>query len=322
MKRLLLILACLATSTSLAAAADKTLNVLFIGNSFTGRHDLSQVVKTLAEEGNPGLDFKVTTVIYGGRILKDHWRLGTQNFVNLWKLTPADEQATIDELKSQIERDPKDKYAPSALARHKELLKQLDHPYPKWDIVVLQSYRDDWEGDASLYVEYAPKFAELIHAQGGRVVLYVTVPEMQNAEPIKGPQDSAAAIAKSQAIARLARKIDATVVPMPMVTLLCQDERPDLTLRFVNDAHLNQTMAYLTACTFYGALFDRSPEGLKTDTVTDTRYLDADHRDQDRDGKPIKKVFSAKDRGDLQRIAWEGLNDFRQLATELAPKKN
>jgi hypothetical protein len=52
---------------------------------------------------------------------------------------------------------------------------------------------------------------------------------------------------------------------------------------------------------------------LKTDTVTDTRYLDEKHRDQDRDGGPLKKKFSDKDCADLQRIAWEGLQEFRKL---------
>jgi hypothetical protein len=56
--------------------------------------------------------------------------------------------------------------------------------------------------------------------------------------------------------------------------------RPDLTLRYVNDAHLNKTMAYLTACTFYGALCARSPQGLSIDTVSDTKPRDAKHPDQ------------------------------------------
>lgn len=64
-------------------------------------------------------------------------------------------------------------------------------------------------------------------------------------------------------------------------------------------------MAYLTACTFYAALFRRSPEGLAIDRVTDTRSQDK-QRDKDRDGGPLKRTFSVKDRTDLQRIAWEG----------------
>jgi len=296
------------------AAAGKSLNVLFIGNSFTARHNLSQVVKAMAEAGNPGLKFDVTTVIYGGRRLVDHWRLGTPNFVRLWQLTPAEEQQTLAALQKMVADDPKDKYAPSAVTRHKELSRTLDQPHKKWDIVVLQSYRDDLEGDKSLYVEYAPKYAELIKAQGARIVLYETTPVTQNEKPLSAPPDAAPVLAKERSIAALAKRIDATVVPMSLVALRCQTVRPDLTLRFVNDAHLNQTMAYLTACTFYGALFHRSPEGLPVDTVTDTRNLDAEHRDQDRDGGPLKRSFSAKDRAGLQRIAWEGLKQFQELS--------
>jgi len=154
----------------------------------------------------------------------------------------------------------------------------------------------------------------LIKAQGGRVVLYETTPTTQNEKPLTAPPDSAPVIEKAKTIAALANRIDATVVPMSMVALHCQTVRPDLTLRFVNDGHLNQTMAYLTACTFYAALFDRSPEGLPVDTVTDTRFLDDKQRDKDRDGGPIRRTFSAQDRADLQRIAWEGLKQFQELA--------
>jgi hypothetical protein len=100
---------------------------------------------------------------------------------------------------------------------------------------------------------------------------------------------------------------------MSLVALHCQTVRPDLTLRFVNDAHLNQTMAYLTACTFQATLFGRSPEGLALDTITDIRTLDAANRDKDRDGQPLKRVFSARDRADLQRAAWAGYQEFQRL---------
>lgn len=61
----------------------QTLDVLFIGNSYTRRHDLPKLVKAMAEQGAPSLRFDVSTVIYGGRRLVDHWRLGTQNFVKI-----------------------------------------------------------------------------------------------------------------------------------------------------------------------------------------------------------------------------------------------
>ncbi len=304
----------LSSGLRLAAAEAKTLNVLFIGNSFTGRHTLSEVVKAMAEAGNPGLRFEVTTVIYGGRTLKDHWRLGTQNFVSRAGLTPEAVRATIQGLEETAAKDSKDNYARSAVRRQQELLASLAGPRKKWDLVVLQSYRDDTQGAASSYLEYAPKFAALVQAQGGRVVLYETTPDTQHATALTAAPDAAPVMAKERLIAALAGRIDALVVPMAMVAWRCQTVRPEFTLRFVNDAHLNQTMAYLTACTFYGAIFGRSPEGLPIDTVTDIRFLDNGHKDKDRDGGPIKRVFSREERVALQRIAWEGLGEFKKLA--------
>jgi len=296
------------------AAEKRTLNALFIGNSYTARHNLSEIVKAMAEAGDPNLRLNVTTVIYGGRILKDHWRLGTQNLVRITTLTAAEQRATIKSLEATLAADPNDTNAKSALQRHQQWLASLDGPRKKWDIVVLQSYRDDLQGDASLYVEYAPKFAALIKAQGGRVVLYETTPVTQNAQPLKAAPDPTPILAKARTIAALARRIDATVVPMSMVGLHCQTVRPDITQRFVNDGHLNHTMAYLTAGTFYAALFDRSPVGLPIASVTDTRHLDDANRDKDRDGQPIKRTYSPEERAKLQRIAWEGYQKFRDFA--------
>jgi len=301
-----------AAEPSRQAAQQKKLNVLFIGNSFTACHNLSQVVKAMAEAGDPSLCFDVTTVLYGGRRLVDHWRLGTPNFVRISELTAGEEQATVKSLEEMIAKDPKDKYAVSALARHRDLSKSLESKRKKWDLVVLQSYRDDMEGEKSLYVEYAPKYAELVKAQGGRVVLYETTPTTQNSKPLTAPPDPAKVIEKAKVIAALAKRIDAIVVPMSVVALHCQTIRPDLTLRYVKDSHLNQTMGYLTACTFYAALFNRTPEGLPIDTVNDSRSKDGKPA-QDPDGGPLKRTFSAKDRADLQRIAWEGLKQFQQV---------
>ena len=295
------------------AAKTKKLNVLFIGNSFTACHDLAQVVKALAEAGNPDLSFDVTTVLYGGRRLVDHWRLGTPNFVKIATLTAEEEQATVKSLEEAVAKDPNDKYSAAALARHRDLSKNLEQMRKKWDLVVLQSYRDDLEGDKSPYVEYAPKYAELVKAQGGRVVLYETTPTTQNSEPLTAPPNPAAVNEKAKVIAALARRTHAIVVPMSMVALRCQTVRPDLPLRYVKDSHLNPTMGYLTACTFYAALFNRSPVGLPIDTINGGATRDGKPA-LDPDGNPLKRTFSAKDRADLQRIAWEGLQQFRQAA--------
>lgn len=296
------------------AAESSSLNLLFIGNSYTARHNLALLVKDMAEAGNPGLRCEVTTVIYGGRTLKDHWRVGTANHVKFAALTPAAVRATIRSLEESVAKDPKDALAVSAIAKQQALLASLDGPRRKWDVVVLQSHRDDLQGEASAYAEYAPKFAALVRDQGGRVVLYETTSSTQNAAPLTAAPAAAPILAKARMIAALAARLDAAVVPMSMVALHCQTVRPDLTLRFVNDGHLNHTMAYLTACTFQAALFGRSPVGLSVGTVTDTRSLDDANRDKDRDGQPITRVYSEAERTALQRIAWEGYQKFRQLA--------
>lgn len=297
------------------ATAEKSLNVLFIGNSYTARHNLADVVRTLAEEGYPGLSFNPSTVIYGGRTLADHWRLGTQNIVKRHSLTPSEQEATIASLQQALLMNPNDGHAKNALARHRKLLGELEAERTKWDVVVLQSYCDDLEGAASLYAEYAPKFARLAKAQGARVILYVTTPTTQNAEPLNTPPDAALVMKKAREIAELANRIDAAVAPMSLAGLRCQTQRPDLTLRFINDAHLNQTMAYLTACTLYSAIFNRSPAGLSVDSVTDIRFLDNDraNRNKDRDGNSITRRFNDKDRSDLQRMAWESHVEFQKI---------
>lgn len=304
------------------AGAD-TIEALFIGNSYTGRHNLSEVVEALAEEGNPDLDFKPTAFIYGGRKLADHWILGTASIVKLNSLTEAEEKATIASLEAAIAKNPDLTHGKAALRRHQDLLAGLDSRRVKWDRVILQSWRDDLEGDDSLYVEYAPKFAKIAQVEGAEVLLYVTTPATQNAEPLSVPPNAQPTMEKAQAIARLANRIDADVAPAFLAAFYCQQERPDLTLRFINDAHLNHTMAYLSACSIYAALFDKSPEGLGLDRITDIRFLDNDpkNRDKDRDGNPITRVFSERDRADLQRIAWKAHGAFKKLRSSLSKQK-
>ncbi|NND97752.1 MAG: hypothetical protein HKN47_10535 [Pirellulaceae bacterium] len=293
--------------------------MLFIGNSYTARHRLAEVVKSMAEAGDPGLNFQYETVIYGGRTLADHWRLRTQNFVRRHSLTRDEQTATIASMKKSALTDANDRYAKAALQKHRSFLEDLDSNRKRWDVIVLQSYRDDLDGSESLYAQYAPKFAQLAAQQGARTILYVTTPTTQNAQPLKKSPNRDAVLDKSRAIAALADQVDASVAPMALVASICQSERPDLTLRFVNDAHLNQTMAYLTACTLYAALFDKSPQGLPIDSITDIRYLDNDpkQKDKDRDGKPITRTFSKQDKDDLQRFAWQGYQAFQALRSDL-----
>ena len=292
-----------------------TMNVLFIGNSYTARHQLADVVEKLAESADPTLDFKTSQVIYGGRTLKDHWQFGTQHVVNQHQVTSEEVAATIESLEKAIALDPKNRYAPGGLKRMRALLSQIKEgtvERVKWDLVVLQSYRDDLDGDDSLYMKYVPGYVELAKAQGAEVLLYETTPTTQNQSPVQAPIDLKPVIEKTEAIARLARRNDVKVAPMSFVASKCQTNHPEFTLRFENDAHLNQTMAYLTACTIYSVIFERSALGIEVNSITDIRYWKNDRSTgKDRDGKPIKKVFSEEEKKALQRTAWTALQEFK-----------
>ncbi|MFT6617952.1 MAG: hypothetical protein ACJASX_000839 [Limisphaerales bacterium] len=296
------------------AAAKESLNVLFIGNSYTARHNLAKVVKSIAEAGNPGLTFNISSVIYGGRTLADHWRFGTQHVVNQHAVTKTEIEATVAALQKAA-KDPKDRYAKGALGKQKRLLAEYESKRSKWDIIVLQSYRDDLKGADSRYMKYAPKYAGLAKTQGARVILYVTTPSTQNAKPIESMPDKSPILKKAKSVAKLADAIGADVAPISLVAQRCQTQRPDFTLRFINDAHLNKTLAYLSACTIYSAIFHKSPEGLPIDSITDIRFLGND-KTKDRDGQPITLKFSSKDQADLQRIAWESWQEFQSLRSK------
>lgn len=302
--------------TDADSAESQSLDVLFIGNSYTARHNLAELVKQLAEAGNPGLTFNPTTIIYGGRTLSDHWRLGSANIVNQHALTLDEQQAVVQRLQT-ASKDKKDKYAPAALRRHRERLQRFGSDLSKWDIVVLQSYRDDLEGKDSLYAKFVPKFAALAETQGARVVLYVTTPTTQNLAPLTAQPDAQPILRKTKATAVLADSVGADAAPMALVGLRCNQRRPDLTLRFVNDAHLNQTLSYMSACTLYAAIFGKSPEGLDVASVTDIRFWESADgsldKTKDRDGNPITKTFSKADSDELQQIAWKAHQEFQAM---------
>ncbi len=294
----------------------KTLNVLFVGNSYTARHHLATVVKQLAEAADPDLTFRPTQVIYGGRTLRDHWRLGTQHVVNRHAVTAEEVKQTIKKLEAAVKEDPNDQHATRGLVRMRSLLLEIesgDLDRTKWDWVVLQSYRDDLDGEGSSYMEYAPRFVSLAKRQGAQALLYETTPTTQNQFPIAQHQDSTPVIEKAKSIAKLADRTETAVAPMSYVALQGQIGNPEITLRFENDAHLNQTMAYLTACTIYAAMFGVSPEGLPVDSVTDIRYWQNDRSSgKDRDNKPIRKDFSERERQFLQSTAWKALQEFKE----------
>jgi len=82
----------------LSHAEGKEINMLFMGNSFTFRHNLPELVKTVIEEGRPELKVRVEMITYGGQDLFRHHDLYfSQSMVRLNSIT-------IPEIEKQILR--------------------------------------------------------------------------------------------------------------------------------------------------------------------------------------------------------------------------
>ena len=96
----MLLLAALAISAIAAEPAKPAdQSFLFIGNSFTFRHELKDVFLTLAKEGNPGVDFSAERVTYGGRDMFRHFELfRSQDLLRLPSLSDEQIRSSIKEM--------------------------------------------------------------------------------------------------------------------------------------------------------------------------------------------------------------------------------
>jgi hypothetical protein len=317
-----------------APAADETtreLKILFLGNSYTARHDIAGLVEQILEEGDPTTDVQVQRVIYGGQNMFKHSTFYfSQSFIEQSTLTNVrinDRIATMKSfLKSDTAPNPEEwdqhwaalgktnvpfadihRNITRAIKHHETLLR--NNPRTKWDYVVLQSWRDVSEQPNQGYERYATKLAEIVKAQGAEVILYMTSPETQNQGPVSEPYNVASANRDTAVGLRMAKALQPkAVIPVPLAIKTIQtgnDDKPgtDLVFRYHNDGHPNQTCAFLVANLFYAALMGKSPEGLEFDTVVETKVKDG----KDPDGGDLKVVFEGKEKAYLKRMAWEAV---------------
>ncbi len=61
------------------------------------------------------------------------------------------------------------------------------------------------------------------------------------------------------------------VVPVALGLKRIQQNGTDLVFRYVNDSHPNKYSAFLTSNMFYASCFNKSTEGFKYNTVTETK---------------------------------------------------
>ncbi len=336
------------------------LNMLFIGNSFTMRHELPSIVKALLEEGDPASTITTEIVGLGGKSLFHHWDI-FHNYNRLMAATLSPEQWEMESTRLKElgtrETAPND-YTEYFEAMGKSSFWKKNNPNlkPNWagetntasfasfmqmgwrknnkqgkefDYLVLKSWQDVTESADSGYLKYVQKFASLGAKLGAKPVLYLTAPNSHNAEPVTNGVGKAEAIGTCRIMFESFKNLNALVVPVPLALILVQ-ESPEpvartITTRYKKDFHPNNTMAYLSACTFYAAITGKSPEGLRFNKVSENKLqdihgqpLNAGNKNEaiskafNPDGGPLDTVFDDETRLFLQRIAWKAVEQFNR----------
>lgn len=321
--------------TSSACIAEEEVNILFLGNSFTFRHELPNLVETVLEEGDPETNVNVTRVTYGGQnMFKHSTYYFSQSFIEQSTITNEEIAARIEKMKALLESEqppnpeewtahskslhdaPVPKFADihkqikRAIQGHEQLLKE--NPKTKWDYVVLQSWRDVSADPNQGYAKYATLLSETIREQGADVILYMTSPGTQNAEPVSEPVSVEEADKDITVAIALAKSLNPrAIIQVPLAIKKIQTGGTDLTFRYVNDGHPNQTCAFLTSNLFYAAMTGKSPEGFDYDTVIETKVKDG----KNPDGGELKKVFDEATKLKIQKAAFDAVQEFKWLST-------
>lgn len=336
-KKLIILLIVLITANfSLEAQEQEEINMLFIGNSFTARHDLSELVKKVVEEGKPYLTVNVEKLTYGGQSLFQHTEYYfSQTFIEQNTIADSVIEARIKKMEVLLELDevpeefihfwrdireqavqdfPKDNIS-RAIQRHNDLLN--NNPKTKWDYIVLQSWQDEIQDLNDGYAKYARYLKHIAAEQGAEVILYITAPDVQNQSPVSGPLKQENVDQELGLIVELAREIEPySVVHVPMAINRIQKGGTDLTFRYVNDFHPNQRTAFLTSNMFYAAIFNECTDGFDYNTVTETKthFTDEDPNVKlDPDDGPATVVLDGEEKTYLQKMACNAVTEFVNL---------
>ena len=341
-KRVLLFLIGLNLLFGSGAKAQEEINILFIGNSFTFRHNLPELVKQVFEEGHPELTVNVEKVVYGGQNMFMHSSYYmSHTFIEQRTISDETINARINEMENflQLTENPaeyqhfwetvlaldwingtvepiSDKFENIARAinKHQDLLD--NNSQKTWDYVVLQAWQDVHESVDEGYAYGVQRLLPTIEEQGAKVILYHTAPNVQNSVTVTGPLFQERVDYELPVVKNLAETIGAfTVVPVPYAINMIQQGGTDFTFSYINDFHPNQRSAFLTANLFYAAFFNEPTMGLNFNTVTETK-LDANGKDPD--GGDATVVFPTDEKEYLQGVAYDAIIQFNQLG-EIVP---
>ncbi len=122
-----------------------------------------------------------------------------------------------------------------------------------WDVVVLQEQSQLPVRKPEVMHRYARKLHGEIDKRGAKTVFFLTwarqhVPKMQDG--------------LNRAYLDVAEELQADVAPAGMAWRAALAADPKLVLHAGDKSHPNKAGTYLTACVFFAAIYDKSPEGL------------------------------------------------------------
>ena len=333
MKKKACILSILLLATLFGTAGAKEINVLFMGNSFTFRHDLPELVKIIFEEGQTNLTVNVEQIVYGGQDLFRHYNLFfSQSMVRLNSIKVPEIEDFMIRIDAYLDMQEAPNFytayceqiglAPEPwskitsnleAARHmqRQLIERIrNNKRVKWDYLVLQSWRDVVADGGAGYAAYVEQWAKIAEKEGIKLILYITAPHAHNPTPVDAPRNAEQTAMEMQTIRELTKRVKPhAVVPVALGIQAIQEGGTDLTFCYVNDWHPNQYCAFLTANMFYAAFFNESTEGFAFNTVVENKDKGAGEG-KDPDGGDAKVVLDDETKELLQRVAYESVVQF------------
>ena len=127
----------------------------------------------------------------------------------------------------------------------------------KWDVIVLQGQsREPMESDtanADRFKSAAQNLDKIIRDTGAKTVFYMTW-AYQDKPEMTAPL--------AEGYVKTANALGALVVPAGLAYERALKERPSLVLHHTDKQHPSLAGTYLVACTFFAALYNKSPQGL------------------------------------------------------------
>ncbi len=173
----------------------------------------------------------------------------------------------------------------------------------RWDYVVLQEQSTlgtgtvvDGQlrvGSDDLFQTYAGRWAAEVRGTGARPVFFLTWAHQA------APDDQ---LPLDEAYVRAGRANHATVVPVGMAWNEVRQRHRGIALFQGDGSHPMPAGTYLAACTFYAALFDKSPLGLPAHIVGPP--VDVETGAVDLDKSAVLVDLPAADAETLQAAAW------------------